>query len=259
MRALGRWYAVVDGVSHGPYDAVGEARFRPDGSAVAWVAHRAGRALVVVDGAESRRYDDVDEGSLRWSPRRLAYAARAGSDAFVVIDGERGPRFDTVAAPAQDSESDRFGYIATRSNESVVIVAGEVRATETAAAGLQLAGGNHAYVARRRGRAVVVHGESAVAFDVVVPDTLVLSRDGRHWACLVGDDKTRRLHIAVDGAVTKPFDLEELVAAQMQRREHDARAEGERLRAWIRAELRRSLARHEPRTRPAEGAVPTLW
>jgi hypothetical protein len=74
-----------------------------------------------------------------------------------------------------------------------------------------------------------------VVFDRVFADTLQITADGRHWACLAG--LRGRLFVAVDGAPRRPFDLEELVAA-FQQATHGVRAAPRDLpRRWVAAEL----------------------
>jgi hypothetical protein len=88
-----------------------------------------------------------------------------------------------------------------------------------------------------RGPAIVVDGESH-RFEVAVERTLRFSRDGRHWAALVGSRAERALYVVVDGAVRLPFDAEELFGGG------PAAAEpGARLGEWVSAEMERYLAR----------------
>jgi hypothetical protein len=225
-------------------------RVSPDGAHFAFVGARDGCAHLLVDGNEDPGSCGVDAASVAFSSdgAHLAYVRRDGAGAWLVHDGEASGPYDDVAPPVFAPRGARWGYLARRDGESVVIVDGAARATHSRASDLALsAEGTHvAYFAFDGARATVVHDGRAVASDVVLSGTLVLSADGRHWACVMGDASTERLHVSIDGHFARAFALEELAARMVQ--SSDPAALTAAVREGLRAELEHHVAAHSARS-----------
>ena len=101
------------------------------------------------------------------------------------------------------------------------------------------------YLARRGEQGLVVHTPSRTALDGALDGSLVFSRDGRHWACLLSPRGVRRLYIVIDGVPRIPFDLDELTAAvaRLPWGERLMADHTDLIRRWVAAELELHLAR----------------
>lgn len=238
---------VVDGdASHPAYDRVTELVFSPDGRHLAYIARRSeADERVVIDGAAGVRFDRIQPGSLVFSPNseRFAYVGLREGAAHAVLDGIEGPPFRRIEAPVFGGRGERFGYVARRKGRSIVVLDGRESGAYAWAGNLAWSpdGKRVAYLAHRNKQPMVAHDHLRSAFDFVIDGSLVWSRDGASWACIVGVSSVKRLYIAVDGVPRVPVDLEEIMAALMKPPPH-ARSQAVRpamLRAWVLAELER--------------------
>lgn len=147
-----------------------------DGCAIAYVA-----GGQVVHGDATATHDEV--GALVAAPRgpRLAYAARTGARWDVIVDGvaRRGGTY--VSDPVWSPDGARVGFLARRGSAMAVIV-----------------------------------DDHTFAFDLVLEDTLVFSRDARRWAVVAGELARRELFFVVDGARRAPIAPRELSSAAAQ-------------------------------------------
>ncbi|MFH2006122.1 MAG: hypothetical protein ABI333_06015 [bacterium] len=247
-RRRGSWFALVDRSVSASYEGVAGMTFSQDGRHVAYAARVGMRAQVVLDGVPQPLFDGIRFQTLTFSTSgELLYIARQGKQYRVVRGGRPGPLYDAIEPPV--ARGVRWGYTARRDDRHCVVLNGRVaeggiRARWVGDLVLSRDGGRHAYIVHRGERMSVVHGRQVSTYDVVVLGTLQLSRDGRHWACLAGDAKRKRLFVAVDGQRRIPFDTKELTAALFQR---NRPPRSELLRRWVAAELERAAS---PRAKP---------
>src|SRR5262249_40022022 len=90
MQNLDGWWAVIDGVEHGPYEGIGEGTplFSPDSRRCAYRAARAGGTVVVVDGVQSQEFDNIMGTTFSPDGRRFAYAGERGDRWRIIVDRE---------------------------------------------------------------------------------------------------------------------------------------------------------------------------
>lgn len=204
-----------------PNASASSLTFSDDGSSWAYISRGDdGSSCVVQDGRYGPQVDSIVAGSLVFSSdgQHLGYVARAHGSFVVVIDDKVGPAFEEVEGPVFGSSDGSWGYLGRWGGLTRIVVNGREVRKEQWAGGLRISptGNDVAYIAERAERTVIVHPGGEAPFDVVVVDSLVFSPDGRHWACLVGDASTREAFVTIDGDRQRPFDLDEIVAVQMQ-------------------------------------------
>jgi hypothetical protein len=196
---------------------------------------------VVADGEAQASFEQIRD--VLWSAEggHVAYVARAEGAWRAVLDGRAGPPHAEVERPVFAAGGSRFGYVARDDGRSIVTIDGRVAWDSPApATALTISddGRRVAWMVREDpGAAIVVDGQSH-RFEVVVDRTLRFSRDGCHWGALVGSLAQHRLYVTVDGATALPFDAEELFGSAVAGSEP-----GERLAAWVSAELESYLVR----------------
>lgn len=235
--------AVVDGKPGPPHDGAAGLLFSRDGRHVAYAAQCGARARVMIDGVEGPLFDGVRVQTLAFTGRgALLYVAHERGWYRVVHDGTAGPPFEEIDRPAVGPRVNRWGYVARRGRRYEVVVDGMTVGEYDWAGDLTFGpDGAQRYVVARGGQRAVVHQGHQHPLDVVVEGTLVVSRDGRHWACLAGDRHRRELFVSVDGAERRPFDLQELVGAVAH-----GSGRAELLRQWISAELEAATSGSRP-------------
>ncbi len=233
-----RWHVVVDGAVGPAFDAISSPVFDKRGQRIAYAARRSNAELVVVDGIEGPSFDAILPGSVNFdaSGERLAYATRRGKTWRMVDGGVEGTEYAKIDRPHFAGKT--LGFVAKKENVEFVVINGREGLPFDHIGELVLGpdGRGYAYVATKANRTFVVHDGGQVAFDVVVDETLVFSRDGLHWACLVGDATRKRFYITIDGLSERPFDGGELIAA-MTRGAASGQVNGDHVRRWISAEL----------------------
>jgi hypothetical protein len=185
----------------------------------------------------------VDPATRRW-------AAIAGSAAgwCVVVDGQAGETFDRIGRVVWAPDGHTVAYAARRDRADYVVADRStvtiddrvVWESPTAATALALSddGRRAGWFYRDGGAAVIAVDLQPHRFEVAVDRTLRFSRDGQHWAAIVGSFADRRLFVVVDGKTRLPLDAEELFGGGL-----GAGDPGARLGAWVSAELARYLAR----------------
>jgi hypothetical protein len=192
----------------------------------------------------------VVAGATEWGPFRVLKRQLLRSSAGLVFAGKRergwfvqrgaaesGPWEDVSALTAFDGHD---AFIGERDGRSVVVLDGVEQKSWELATGLVLArGGRVLHVARSGNQNLVVDGETTTPFDLIVADTLVATDDGRHYGCVTGEAKTKRLFITFDDGARVPVDLEELTAAMTRVPPAGllSAPESVLLRDWVRAEL----------------------
>ena len=136
------------------------------------------------------------------------------------------------------------GFIGEFGEQDVIVIDGAVVERWYEAHGLTLANGHSLYLGLAQGQHFVVYDGQRYPFELVLPDTLVLSADGLHFACIAGLRDKRELYFVVDGRRTGRVDLEELAAEQTRRPVATLTAGTDRivLREWVVAELARVIA-----------------
>ena len=211
----------------------------------------AGRA----DGAEwvvhgERRYGPFTalKAWLGVSAAGCVFAGQRDSKWWVTRGGEQLGPFDDVTSLATASGHDAF--IALRQGLFVVVRDGLQHATWELATSLVFSpdGRRLMYVAREGKQLLLVVDGQKRPFDLVLPDTLAFSRDGRHHAAVIGEATTKRLFITFDDGTRTPVDMEELTAAvSRQSLTGLSTPAGAVLPKWVEAELRwRYDAKEEP-------------
>jgi hypothetical protein len=223
------WAVVVDAA-----DASVTAPARPGADAAPPTAR------VVVDGSEPQEaFDSI--GRVVWAAdgSAVAYAARRGDRWRVVIGQHQSAGYAEVEEPVFAAGGARVGYLARDPGRSVVVIDGKtVWESDAPATALVLSadGSRRGWVYRDGTKGVIVVDDQRYPFDVVVEQTLRFSRDGRHWAALVGTLVGRKLYVTIDGRSSLPFDSEELFG-------DPAAGAQPRLGRWVSAELELYLSR----------------
>lgn len=204
VRSQDGWRAMIDGRESEPFDNLGAIRFSQGGQ-YAYAAERDSSWFVVLNGEHHVGYASV--GQLLFAREVLVYKARLAKDSFVVVDGTRGPSLQRVGRLTISAD-----------------------------------GGHLAYLGQPWGGSVsVFYDGTANAIPHGLDGSLVLSEDGRHWACLALNKTGGGIHIVIDGDFWRPFDLEEMTAWVMLNR-HAPGAQHEKvLRRWVKAELEASF------------------
>jgi hypothetical protein len=194
---------------------------------------------LVVDGSAGDAFDAI--GAVVWAPdgRAIAYTARRGRAWHVVAGGQASGPYGAVEEPVFAANGSHLGYLARDPERSVVAIDGRVVwESEAPATALTLSpdGARRAWMYRDGAKAVIAVDDQRYPFEVAIERTLRFSRDGRHWAALVGSLAERRLSVAVDGRPVAPFDAAELFGGSPRDVETH-------LASWVSAELELYLAR----------------
>jgi hypothetical protein len=244
-RIDGFWHAIVDDTPGPAFNSIASPVFSATGDRIAYSARTDKNALVVVDGKESATFDEI-----RWSSvvfdskgRHVGFSARRGARWRVVVDGQEGKEYDDVSVPVLSG--DTIAYVARRTDGDFSVVNGVEGPVFGNIGSLVVTpdGHHHGYVATKNNDSFVVIDSVAKKFDVIVDKTLVLSENGRHWACVIGDAERKKFYITIDGARKVQLDRDEWFAAIMP----DMRLFGVSngidqnavVRGWIAAELAR--------------------
>lgn len=261
---------VVRGASVGrAWDTVHD--LRADG-AVVYVAREGTKERVVRDALVSDAYDAIDEladdgfvaregpssvalvhakkvaaGAIHGlviAGRSYALALRQGSTEVVFRDGAIASEpWDKIAELSLSPGGERAAWIGERDKRATVVIEGVAQGTWAWARALRLPSrGGFAFVGSMGGGAVVVTHRGQTAFDVVIEDSLVLTDDGDHWACVVGYASVRKTYIAIDGRPRVKFDLGEWTDSAAQNAGRGTPQRTAQLQAWVRAELGQALA-----------------
>lgn len=229
-------FAVIGDARVGPYASIVSLDVRSNGR---WALHARdedGSDHVVVDGRTVEGTEHVADDSVRVAPSAAVYVESFEGSSRVVTDGLKGPWFERVETPTTTRA--HYGYIGHSEGASAVVVDGRTVATEPFATSLVLAEDCAAFAyAAHRDENVVVIGERAFPFERIVVDTLVLTPDGAHWACIV--ERGNDMSITIDGTRNVAFDRDELAATYMGH-DRDAMMDGAFLARWVRAELVRA-------------------
>jgi hypothetical protein len=205
VRGTDGWRAVVDGRESGAFDNLGRIHFSQGGQ-YAYAAEREGSWFIVRNGERSSAYTSV--GQLLFAGESLVSQVRLGKDYFVVVDRTRGPSLKWVGRLTICCE------------------------------GVHLA-----YLGRPWGGTLsVFHDDTVSAVPFALDGTLVLSDDGRRWACLAVNEASGRVDVVINGEFRRPFDLEEIVTLGMLTPEASSQNHAKKVRRWIKAELDASYA-----------------
>jgi hypothetical protein len=244
------WFVVMNHRQSRPYQSIAGLIFSRDGSHFAYAAQVGSKAHVVLDGRDQPLYDAIRFQTLRFTTGgRLIYVARQASRYRVVFGDRPGPLYDAIEPPSVGGH--RWGYVARTGKKHVVVINGKVRhgplrARRVGDLVFSSDGRRYAYVVHHGGSgsagASVLHKGRTSTFEMIVGGTLVLGRDGRHWACLAGSRSKKKLFISVDGRRQRPFDSAELTAEVMRR----GSAPPDLLRRWVAAELELAVSRRKP-------------
>ena len=95
----GSRFVMLDGKTrYGPYQAVGDLHFSPDGKWLAYAAKLEDHWRPVVNGkpADGPGYDEMKHVRFDESGGHVAFAAQRGSKWFVVVDGKAGRPYDKI-------------------------------------------------------------------------------------------------------------------------------------------------------------------
>ncbi len=228
------WRVVVDGEA-GP--AMSRFyRLALTAAHVAWVGRIDDQDVIALDGKPVAARDRLRPEGLVLSDRGLAYIDTENRAERVVVDGQPGPAFDEVGAPVWSVDG-RVAYSARRGTSHLVVVDGrELDAGQAVGAPVFSADGKRFAYAVRRSKRWFVHADGTEhEFDLVLPDSVVFSRDGKRWAAIAGDLRREQLFIVVEGNRRVPLPTTEIYSAAAWN-DHDATAT---LLSWVRAEVDR--------------------
>lgn len=241
VRRGGAWSAITGAVQHGPYRAVGA--LRTVGDSWAFLARTADSDRIIEPAGAGPVFQAILPGSLQLHPvtRRTAYIARVPAGMIAVVAGRAGPPATQVRSLAFSADGERFGYIARRDGlDHVIIDHAEHATAATITDHVFDACSRPAWVARDHAGSTIHFGQQAYRYDIVVEQTFVAGDAGADWAAVVGSNGSRQLEIVVNGTPAgRRFDWNELAAALGRRTEHHVTDQAERtVRAWMAAELR---------------------
>jgi hypothetical protein len=263
-------FVVTGPVRQGPFDEV--ADLTALGDQLVFSARRGALWQVHAGGLPAPAFDGVS--GLTVSGREVLYAGRRGRQDWVVHGGrEFGPyhplkrrlglsaagpffagwrqgkwwvvRGKTELGPYDEvtvlaSAAGRDAFIAQRDRRFLVVRDGVEAASHALAAGLVMSadGQRLMFVAREGQQLLLVVDEVATPYDLILPDTLAFSRDGRHFGFVMGEARTKRLFMRFDDGSRSPVDLEELAAAisRLPLTELNSPS-GAVLSRWVEAEL----------------------
>ncbi len=178
------WYVVEGARIFGPWQAVAELKFTPDGCSLVHAAESDQGWHLVRDGSPGPAYEAIFSESLTLHPSGLvAFAVRDGNAALVIVNGEPGPRFSSVGSMTVAPDGTRVGYVGHRGDQAFLVVGGMVLGPFEAVAeyAWTAPGTEPAFVARREGRWFVnALGREMGPFDGA--GSLRVSEDGETWA-----------------------------------------------------------------------------
>jgi hypothetical protein len=195
-RREGRWVLVQDGREGRPWEGIGEVVLRD--REVAYAATDGASWFVVHRDRPSRKWDAIMQDSLRIEDRPLYVAELEGKQYAVVGERIIGPH-DAVGAIATDG--DRV-LIATRDGDAVRVIGAREEPAYESVAGVVLAPGHYAYLAKRGRWRLVVDGIEVTTHDKIgMP---VFSSDGARMAYVAGDDA---VHVHSGGDDYGPYDF----------------------------------------------------
>jgi hypothetical protein len=241
----GHWHAIVDDAVGPAFDSIASPVFSATGTRIAYAARRDTTALVVADGQESAAFDEVRSSSVVFDAqaKHLGFSARRGTHWRVVIDSHEYKEYENVSVPVL--AGDTIAYVARRENGDAVVI-DEVEGPIFSNIGnlvLTPDGHHHGYIATKSKESLVVIDSVAKKFDLVFNETLVLSANGRHWACIIGDAGQKKFYITVDGIRNVPLDRDEWLPALMPEMNLSGLFGGPDknavLRGWVAAELKK--------------------
>lgn len=204
VRGEDGWHAVVDGRESEAFDNINAIHFSQAGRH-AYAAQRDSLWFVISEGERSPAYTSV--GELVFARELLVYQARLGKEAFVVVDGIRGPSLQRVGRLAISADGAHLAYLGQPWEGSLS----------------------------------VFHNGLAHPAPRALDGTLVLSDDGRRWACLALNESGKRIEVVIDGKFRRPFDFEEMTALLMLSKDAANAQHEKMLRRWVKAELEASL------------------
>jgi hypothetical protein len=255
FREGGEWFALVGDRRLGPYDAADGLTFSAEGQVWAFLARKNGLDRIVHLGGEGPPHAKIQLGSLRVSRsgEALAYVAQEEGSETAVIDFHPGPSFHQVRMLDFSPTGAHYAYVARDSLGERVVLDGAPGPVFMGVSDLTFSddGGTLAYLARDGEGGIVLAVTRVHRFPVVVTGTLVVGREGRHWAAIAGPFGSRDLHYVVDGEDTgRAFDWEELIDTQWTgpQSSPDLRQSQEAVRNWVRAEMELFLARGHTRS-----------
>jgi hypothetical protein len=179
----GKWYAVVDGVDHGPFDEL--------------------RSLNPATKGTPDQMIEVFEVSADGS--RVAFIAKRDEQWYVLFDGkEQGP-FQTCAGLALSPEGSRIAYLATRGEGWFMSIDGvEHKGQSLESLSFSPDGKRLASVMKHgEKRRAVVDGVEGKDYDKIEAPGVRFSYDGKRTAYLAERDGEKR--VVVDGVESAPF------------------------------------------------------
>lgn len=237
--------AVIDSVA-GPCAAVVVGLALADAPArdlVAFADTRDGsRGRVFVGADEVADLEGLREVAVDRDVGHWAAVVASADGLHLVVDGHPRSPHREIETPVFAAHGAHVGYLARDPGRSVVVVDDRI-AWESPAPATALAisddGSRLGWFCREGDETVIVVDQRRHAFEVAVERTLRFSRDGQHWAALVGSRAERRLFVVLDGQVELPFDAAEFFGNPWG-------DPGARLGAWVAGEMESYLARSRP-------------
>lgn len=178
-----------------------------------------------------------------WAPKgsSFAYVARRGKT-HVVVEGARTSReYDSAETPVFSEDGAHVGHIGHASRRGFVTIDGHVLWSEelpVTALVLDRSGKRRAFMYRDTKGPVIAVDDARYRYDVVIDGSLRFSRDGQHWAALVGSLAESKLRLIMDGQTQLPFESEELFGGGLYRNTPDP------IGTWVSGELELYLRGH---------------
>ncbi|MBK9263429.1 MAG: hypothetical protein IPM54_26945 [Polyangiaceae bacterium] len=189
---------------------------------------------LVVDGNPQPSFDEIS--AFVWAPAGKAFAYTARRDAtWYAIEPRTASRpYDAVEVPVFSGDGLHVGHVGRVGAEGFVSVDGKVvwsRTGPVTALTFDTQGKRIAFMYRDAKGPVIAVDKARHHYDVVIDGSLRFSRDGRHWAALVGSLSKRKLTMIMDGEKQLPFDSEELFGGGLYKNSREA------IGTWVAAEL----------------------
>ncbi|MFO0546944.1 MAG: hypothetical protein U0271_01085 [Polyangiaceae bacterium] len=236
------WRVLADGSLSKPFARVSSLAFSANAARLVYAAEADGLWWIVDEAPKpTGPFAGLVASSVVVSDAGDAYSfvAEAPGGYAVYRDGVRQPGgFRDVSHLAFAPRTSLLGYVGRDDSASTIFIGGVARGSYDAVGDLALGPGGAHYLAIviSSGISSIVVDDSVLPYDVVAPGSLTFDETGEHWAAIAGDRAERSIFFVVDGARGRA-----VAATELADRARSGALElsfDDRLRAWLRAELR---------------------